>query len=108
MIVQLLFGLIIALIIFLLLKKKYVFKIKVKGTVVNIEYGHPPLKFIDECKKAVLFHKPKKGYIYARKENNQLILKFSKNFDERKQQVFRNIWTEYPPIINIDTDKKRG
>jgi len=110
MIEAFLYGLLIAIIIFFImsLKKRYVFKIKVEHTSVSIEYGHPPLKFIEECEKAVLFHKPKKGYIYGKKGNKHICLKFSKDFEDRKQQVFRNIWTEYPPIINIKGGKKSG
>ncbi|BCG63936.1 MAG: hypothetical protein methR_P1686 [Methyloprofundus sp.] len=108
MIEQLLFIIVAAIIIFFMIRKRYLFKIEINNTTVKVHYGHPPAKFLTECKSAVLFHKPKKGFIYGVKNNQQILLKFSKNFNARKQQVFRNIWTEYPPIMNTNNGKKTG
>jgi len=85
--------------------KLHEFKIKIHLKAVTIEYGEPPLKFLEECKKAVLFHKPSKGYIYGNKSKGTIELAFSKGFDERKKQVFRNIWTEYPILKEANDNK---
>lgn len=90
--------LIIGALLISIFRKRYLFKILIEYTKVEIIYGEPPEKFIDECKKAVLFHKPKKGYVYGKSSDGVMKIIFSKQFDENKKQVFRNLWTEYPAI----------
>jgi hypothetical protein len=95
---KILITIIASLVIISAFRKKHLFKIMVQGQHAETIYGDPPKRFIDECKKAALFHKPKKGYIYGVKENGVIKIAFSKGFDKNKEQAFRNVWAEYPAI----------
>jgi len=98
----------IAIAIKVIFRKRYEFKIKIQYKSIKIIYGKPPINFIEECKKAVLFHKPKKGYIYGIKKDGKIRIIFSSRFEEKKKQVFRNLWTEYPAIEKKDGKRKKG
>lgn len=91
-VIMVLFLALLGLILFLLLRPKAVFVLKIACGKVRVINGRVPRGFIEDCERLISENNLRRGKIRAVKMSGRISLRFSYSIPKRHHQQFRNAY----------------
>jgi len=91
-VIMVLFLALLGLILFLLLRPKAVFALKIRNDQVRVINGKVPRGFIEDCQRLISENNLRQGTIRAVKMSGRVSLRFSYSIPKRHHQQFRNAY----------------
>jgi hypothetical protein len=86
---------VVAIVVYLFVRPKAVFVIRIKNARLHIAKGSVPEKFLGDCRSIVVESNIRNGKIRAVNNAGRIALCFSRQIPKSARQQLRNVWSIY-------------